>query len=69
MDGQPSQTPAEPTLQTERVLLVYRELKSLLADDALPPGARANAQQALSAMWQVVNNLALDYEFPYDLGI
>jgi len=50
-------------------LRIYRDLKAMLERDELPPGVRANVEQALSAMWQVVNNLALDYELPYDLGV
>ncbi|MBI4491942.1 MAG: hypothetical protein HY690_04020 [Chloroflexi bacterium] len=52
-----------------QALSVYHELKALLERDDLPPGVRANAQQAISAMWQAVNNLAADYEFLYDLGV
>ena len=51
------------------VLRIYADLKRLLARDDLPPGARANAEQALSAMWQIVNDLGLAYEFLYDLGV
>ena len=52
-----------------QVLRVYQELKAMLERDDLPPGVRANVEQALSAMWQVVNNLGLEYEFLYDLGV
>ena len=53
----------------EQALSLYRGLKALLERDDLPPSVRANAQQALSAMWQVVNNLGLEYEYLYDLGV
>lgn len=52
-----------------QVLRLYQELKAVLEREDLPPGVRANAEQALSAMWQVVNNLGLEYEFLYDLGV
>lgn len=50
-------------------LHIYEALKQLLARQDLPPSVRANAQQALSAMWQVVNNLGLAYEMLYDYGV
>ena len=53
----------------DEVLHIYEALKRLLARDDLPPAVRANAQQALSAMWQVVNDLGLEDEFLYDLGV
>lgn len=53
----------------QEALAIYRQLKALLQRQDLPPGVRANAEQALSAMWQVVNNLAVEYEFLYDLGV
>lgn len=53
----------------EKVSLVYRELKDLLRRDDLPPCVRANAVQALACMWQVVNDLALEYEMLYDIGV
>jgi hypothetical protein len=52
-----------------QVLASYRQLKALVERDELPPGVRTNLEQALSALWQAVNNLALDYEFLYDLGV
>jgi hypothetical protein len=48
---------------------IYTELKRLLARDDLPPGVRANAEQAVSAVWQMLNDLGLDYEYLYDLGV
>lgn len=52
----------------ERVQIVYRELKEILKDDSLPPSVRANSVQALAVVWQMVNDLALEYEMIYDLG-
>jgi hypothetical protein len=55
--------------QDDEALQVYQALKRLLERDDLPPGIRANVQQALSAMWQVVNDLGIEYEYLYDLGV
>ncbi len=41
-----------------RLLAAYEGLKALLEED-LPPTARAGVAEALAALWQVVNNLAL----------
>ncbi len=53
----------------ERLLAVYEELKSLAADDELPPNAHANVLAALALMHQVVNGLGLRYEHLSDLGV
>ncbi|MDE3077513.1 MAG: hypothetical protein KGJ86_19000 [Chloroflexota bacterium] len=61
---------AELSPETKQCALsVYRELKELLQSAELPPGARANIEQALSSVWQALNNLALEYEFLYGLGV
>ena len=57
------------THDDQEVLQIYTALKRLLEQDDLAPAVRANAQQALSAMWQVVNDLGLEYEFLYDVGV
>jgi hypothetical protein len=48
---------------------IYDDLKTLLARDDLPPGLRRNGVQALSAVWMMMGDLALDYEMLYDLGV
>ncbi|HZS02401.1 MAG TPA: hypothetical protein VFE37_27040 [Chloroflexota bacterium] len=53
----------------ETVRRLYADLKALLARDDLPPGLRRNAVQALSAVWMMMGDLALDYEMLYDLGV
>jgi hypothetical protein len=53
----------------QRLLGVYEELKTLCADDALPPIAAANVRAALALMHNVVNGLALKYEHLADLGV
>jgi hypothetical protein len=48
---------------------VYRTLKRLAADPALPPCAERNVKKALACMWQVMNDLNLEFEQLYDLGV
>lgn len=52
-----------------KVMQVYQELKEVLRREDLPPNVRANAIQALASMAQIVNDLALEYEMLYDLGV
>jgi hypothetical protein len=60
----------KPLTEQERELLdVYQALKRLAAEDALPPCAARNVQRALSAMWQATNDLDLQFEQLYDLGV
>ena len=60
--------PVDPAVE-ETVRRVYGDLKGLLGRDDLPPGVRANAVAALAAVWQMANDLALEYEMLYDLGV
>ncbi len=57
-------TPAETAL-----LRTYHDLRALAARDDLPPCAGANVKQALAACYQVVNDLALDFEHLLDVGV
>ena len=60
----------KPLTDQERELLgVYQSLKSLAAQDDLPPCAARNVRKALSAMWQVTNDLDLQFEQLYDVGV
>lgn len=59
---------ANPELDA-KLLDVYRELKDILSRDDLDPSVRANAVQALSCVAMIVNDLALEYEMLYDLGV
>ncbi|HUY19109.1 MAG TPA: hypothetical protein VMV15_07770 [Candidatus Binataceae bacterium] len=52
-----------------RLLALYRELKSVVARPDLPPCAARGAGKALACMWQVVNDLDLEFEQLYDLGV
>lgn len=53
----------------QSILLIYTGLKTLVARDDLPPCAARNARKALACMWQVVNDLDLQFEQLYDLGV
>src|SRR5260221_1888260 len=50
-------------------LRVYEALKALAARDDLPPCAARNVRKALAAMWQVTNDLDLQFEQLYHLGV
>ena len=52
----------------ERLLAVYRELKSLCGED-LSPTALASVRAALAQMHNVVTGLALEYEHLSDLEV
>lgn len=59
-----------PISEQERELLdVYNALKKLAAQDDLPPCAARNVRRALSAMWQATNDLDLQFEQLYDVGV
>jgi hypothetical protein len=48
---------------------IYRELKALAAREDLPPCAERNVKKALACMWQVVNDLDLEFEQLYEMGV
>jgi hypothetical protein len=56
--------------EDERELLAaYEALKRLAANDDLPPCAARNVRKALAAMWQATNDLDLQFEQLYDVGV
>ena len=57
-------TPPEAEL-----LRLYRDLKTYVARDDLPPCAARNARKALAALHVAANDLDLVYEHLYDLGV
>ncbi len=57
------------TEQEQQLLNVYNALKELAAQENLPPCAARNVRKALSAMWQATNDLDLQFEQLYDLGV
>lgn len=59
-----------PTTATEqRILAAYEQLKALAADADLPPCAARNVRKALACMWQATNDLDLQFEQLYELGV
>jgi hypothetical protein len=57
------------TVQERALLNVYEALKKLAAQDDLPPCADRNVRKALMSMWQATNDLDLQFEQLYDLGV
>lgn len=54
----------QPLTEAEsRLLAAYEQLEALLAED-LAPTARANVAEAVSSLWQAVNNLGLTDDRP-----
>jgi hypothetical protein len=59
-----------PMTDTEAALArIYADLKSMAAREDLPPCAERNVKKALACMWQVMNDLDLEFEQLYDLGV
>lgn len=52
-----------------RLIQAYNLLKDLAAREDLAPCARQNVRKALACLWQVTNDLNLQYEQLYDLGV
>ena len=57
------------TEQEQEILAVYQALKQLAARSDLPPCAARNVRKALACMWQASNDLDLQFEQLYDLGV
>jgi hypothetical protein len=57
------------TASEEQVLAVYVSLKDMAGRTDLPPCVERNVKKALACLWQVVNDLDLEYEQLYDLGV
>jgi hypothetical protein len=56
--------------EDERELLAaYEALKRLAANDDLPPCAARNVRKAVAAMWEVTNDMDLQFEQLYYLGV
>ena len=59
-----------PVSETDAQLArIYADLKAMAAREDLPPCAERNVKKALACMWQVMNDLNLEYEQLYDLGV
>lgn len=60
----------KPLTDVERQTLdAYEALKALAARDDLPPCAARNIRKALACMWQATNDLDLQFEQLYDVGV
>jgi len=60
----------KPLAEQEQDLVnVYEALKKLAAQSDLPPCAARNVRKALACMWQATNDLDLQFEQLYDLGV
>jgi hypothetical protein len=57
------------TPMEQETLRAYEMLKQLAARDDLPPFAERNVRKALACLWQVTNDLDLQFEQLYDLGV
>ncbi|TMC60583.1 MAG: hypothetical protein E6J21_09905 [Chloroflexota bacterium] len=57
------------TEQERELLNVYEALKKLASQDDLPPCAARNVRRALMSMWQATNDLDLQFEQLYELGV
>ena len=53
----------------EQLLAIYTSLKAMAADPDLPPCVERNVKKALACLWQVVNDLDLEFEQIYDVGV
>ena len=52
-----------------QLLRVYSDLKALAGRSDLPPCAERNVKRALACMWQIANDLNLEFEQLYDVGV
>ena len=60
----------KPLNAQERDLMeIYDALKTLAADQDTPPCVVRNVRAALSAMWQATNDLGLQFEQLYEVGV
>jgi hypothetical protein len=57
------------TAQERELMDIYNALKKLAADEKAPPCVARNVRAALSAMWQATNDLGLQFEQLYEVGV
>jgi hypothetical protein len=57
------------TEQEQDLVNVYETLKQLAAQSDLPPCAARNVRKALACIWQATNDLDLQFEQLYELGV
>jgi hypothetical protein len=59
----------ELTEDERELLRVYEALKTLAGKPDTPPCVSSNVRKALACMWQATNDLNLQFEQLYDLGV
>jgi hypothetical protein len=70
MDTNNTDLLGKPLSEQEQSLLnAYQTLKNLAARDDLPPCAARNVRKALASMWQATNDLDLQFEQLYEVGV
>jgi hypothetical protein len=57
------------TEQEQELLNAYEALKKLAAQSDLPPCVARNVRKALACLWQGTNDLDLQFEQLYNLGV
>lgn len=57
------------TEQEQEILDIYESLKRMARRDDLPACAARNVRRALMSMWTVTNDLNLQFEQLYDVGV
>ncbi len=57
------------TEQEQEFMYIYEALKKLAKRNDLTPCAARNVRRALMSMWQVTNDLNLQFEQLYDMGV
>ena len=57
------------TEQEQELLNIYQALKEFSGRSDLPPCAARNVRKALAALWQATNDLDLQFEQLYDVGV
>jgi hypothetical protein len=57
------------TAAEQELLATYTALKELAERDDLPPSAARNVRKALACMWQATNDLGLQFEQLYEVGV
>lgn len=57
------------TAQEAQLLRLYADAKALLAQPDLPPCLARNVGAAVAALWNATNDLGLQFEQLYDLGV
>lgn len=53
----------------KEILTTYLALKKLASREDLPPCAARNVRKALACLWQATNDLNLQFEQLYHLGV